>query len=77
MTRNITLSVDEDVLTKVKAVAAQRGTSVNALVRDYLGALAEKESIVDEARSRLLELAREKAGDMGSRSWKREDLYDR
>ncbi|MDO8359109.1 MAG: DUF6364 family protein [Devosia sp.] len=77
MTKNITLAVDEAVLAKVKVLAAQRQTSVNGLVRDYLESLITKERHVDEARAKLLRLAQERAGDMGTRSWKREDLYDR
>lgn len=77
MTKNITLAVDEDVLERAKVFAAQRRTSVNRLVRDYLRSLVGTQREIDEARARLLELARERRGDMGERSWKREDLYDR
>ena len=77
MTKNLTLSVDEAVLDKVKLIAAGRRTSVNALVRGYFDSLVDKERNVDEARQTLLRLAREKAGDMGARTWKREALYDR
>lgn len=37
---NITLSVPDDVVERVREVARSRGTSLNALVRDYLAALA-------------------------------------
>lgn len=77
MARNITLSVDDDVLEEVKVLAAKRRTSVNGLVRDYLGSLVAKERATDEARAKLLQLAREKAGDMGDKSWKRDAIYDR
>jgi len=77
MTKNITLSVDETVLDKVRVLAAQRQTSVNGLVRDYLNSLVAKERHTDEARTALLKLIDEKSGDMGKHRWKREDLYDR
>lgn len=77
MTRNITLAVEEDVLERAKIFAAHRRTTVNRLVRDYLRSLVGQTGEVDEARARLLELAREKRGDMGERPWRREDLYDR
>ena len=38
--KNITLSVEEDVLAPVRKYAASRNTTVNGLVRDYLGKLA-------------------------------------
>ena len=75
--KNITLSVDEAILDKVRIVAAQRKTSVNGLVRDYLESLSAKSSEADDARAELLRLVDEKNGDMGSKRWKREDLYDR
>lgn len=77
MTKNITLSVDESVLRKVKILAAERRTSVNALVRDYLSSLAAKTSAEDEAREALLKLIRETDADMGEQKWNREALYDR
>jgi plasmid stability protein len=77
MTRNITFAVDDEILQKVRVLAAHRRTSVNALVRDYLKSLVGKDSEMDEARAKLLRLAEERAGDMGTKSWKREDLYDR
>ena len=51
--KNITLTVDDQTLEKVRVLAAQRRTSVNALVRDYLGSLVAKETRTDEARERL------------------------
>lgn len=77
MTKNITLSVDESVLRKVKVLAAERRTSVNALVRDYLSSLVAKETAQDEAREALLKLIRETDADMGQQKWNREVLYDR
>lgn len=77
MSKNITLALDEDVLSQVKVIAAKRNTSVNGMVRDYLASVVERERATDEAREALLELAREKAGDLGTQRWRREDLYDR
>jgi len=77
MTKNITLTVDEDVLKQVKIIAASRRTSVNGLVRDYLDSLLAKAREADDARAELLRLVDEKNGDMGSKRWNREALYDR
>ena len=44
MTKNITLAIDEDLLDKVRVLAAMRRTSVNAMVRDFLKREAERES---------------------------------
>ena len=77
MVRNITLTVDEDVLEKARLVAAARHTSVNAMVREFLGSIAAREQAIDEARSALLRLVDERQGDMGEKRWQRERLYDR
>jgi plasmid stability protein len=77
MTKNITLAVDEDVLQKAKVVAAQKGTTVNGLVRDYLTILVKTEDRSERARQRLLELIDKSKAEMGPVTWTREDLYDR
>lgn len=43
---NLTLTVDETLLRKARILALERGTSVNAMVRDFI------ESLVDESRGR-------------------------
>lgn len=75
--KNITLSVDDEVLEAVKAYAAQRKTTVNALVRAEFERLAKIESRTDRARRRIQELGQSSQGEMGSVIWKREDLYER
>ena len=77
MNKNLTLSLDEALLDQVKLIAAGKRTSVNALARGFFESLVEKERNIDEARESLLRLAREKAGDMGTRTWNRGALYDR
>lgn len=75
--KNITLAVEEHVLEQVKLEAAERRTTVNALVRDFLRSISVKRQAKDDAREALLRLAKEAAGDMGNKKWNREALYDR
>jgi plasmid stability protein len=42
--KNITISVPEDVYREARIRAAERGTSVSALVGDYLRSLADRET---------------------------------
>lgn len=72
--KNVTLSVDEAVLRTVRLYAAERGSTVNALVREFLNGLAGKE---DRARRRIAELSARSTARIGSRTWTREDLHDR
>jgi hypothetical protein len=75
--RNITLSVDEDVLAAVRRHAVDRNSTVNALVREFLTNLAAHEDRAIRARVRLLQLSKQSRGRLGKKSWTREDLHDR
>ena len=75
--KNVTLSVDEVVLARVRRYAVERRSSVNALVREYLRTLAEKEDRAQSARKRLRELSRSSRARLGPRSWTRDDLHER
>lgn len=54
--KNITLAVDDDVLDRARLVAAQRRTTVNAMVREFLAEVGKREDKVAEARRQLLHL---------------------
>jgi len=75
--KNITLSVDEKVLSAVRRHAAERNSTVNALVREYLTNLAAHESRAGRARARLRQLSRRSNGRLGKKTWSREELHDR
>lgn len=78
-TRNITLSLPEQVLREAKVVAARRGTSVSALLSGALSELVERESGYTAARERsLASLGR--AWDLGTGGeigWGRDELHER
>ncbi len=75
MTRNLTLAIDDDLLDKVRVLAAMKRTSVNEMVRGFLTRLVEQESEHDEATEALLKLARESKGRMGEWRFSREETY--
>ncbi len=75
MAKNITLAIDEDLLDKVRVLAAMRRTSVNELVRTYLQRLVAQEQERDEVTEELLKLSRESKADMGDWRPSREDTY--
>ena len=75
--KNITLSVDEKVLSAVRQHAAAHSTSVNQLVRDYLAEVAQHESRARKARRRLRSLSNRSAAKIGRASWTREELHER
>jgi len=75
MTKNLTLAIDEDLLGKVRVLAAMKRTSVNELVRNYLARLVEEERGKDEAREELLRLMDQSEGRMGDWRPSREETY--
>jgi plasmid stability protein len=57
--KNITISVDDEVYRRARILAAQKDTSVSALVRDFLVQVAGQEDTVDRLK-RLQEQTRKK-----------------
>ncbi|MGO9083493.1 MAG: DUF6364 family protein [Streptosporangiaceae bacterium] len=75
---NVTLTVDEEILRKARIRALELGTSVNALVREYLRQLAGRSTAAEGIAEFL---AATKGAGAGSgpegRTWTRDDVYDR
>lgn len=75
---NLTITVDEETVKRARIRALEEGTSVNALLRDYLEEYSGIRRERREAGRKLLELARNSTMSSGGRSLpKREELYDR
>jgi hypothetical protein len=75
--KNITLSVEEQVLERVKVYAAEHRTTVNALVRNYLERIARSEDRAREAMRELRALSDRSTAEVGPITWRRDELYDR
>jgi len=75
---NLTLVVDDQVLRRARIRAMEQGTSVNALVRDYIARLAG-ESEAAEGVAEFLRIVSGAGAGSGSRgrSWSRDELHDR
>lgn len=78
-TRNITLSLPEEMLREAKVVAARRGTSVSALLAGALAELVERESGYAVARERNLAAlgGGRDLGIGGEIRWGRDELHER
>lgn len=75
---NLTITVDEETIKRARIRALEEGTSVNALLRDYLEEYAGVRRERLEAWRKIQELSRKsRAGSGGEGLPKREDLYDR
>jgi hypothetical protein len=75
--KNITLSVEDEVLAAVRRYTAERNSSVNALVREYLTNLAGHQDRARRARARLRQLSKQSQGRLGKKTWSRQDLHER
>ncbi len=75
--KNITLSIDEEILAAVRRYAVERNSSVNALVREFLTGIATREDRARKARQRIRELSNESTARIGSKSWTRDELHER
>jgi len=84
MKRNVTVQLDEEVIAKVKILAAQRGTSISGLVAAEINRLSAQNERYERARKEALAQMAEvndqvAAGDRGpetvDRRWTREELY--
>jgi hypothetical protein len=75
--KNITLAVDEDILDRVRVIAAERKTTVNALVREHLEKIASEQDRRADARRRLRELMEKSEARLGpDYKWNRKELYE-
>ena len=77
---NITFSIDEDLVKEARRIAIERHTTLSGLVRVYLQELAADNTRSGRKRRELEELKESFARfqfSLGTRTWKREDLYER
>ena len=75
--KNVTIALDETLLREVRRVAADRSTTLNAMIREFLQEVAERESRAGKARHRIAELCRDSQAEVGSRAWTRDELHER
>ncbi len=75
--KNVTIAIDEATLRDARRIAAERSTSLNALIRDFLERLALREAHARRARRRIEELCRESTAEVGERGWTRDELHER
>jgi hypothetical protein len=75
---NLTVTVNDHVLRRARVKAIEQGTSVNAVVSEYLQRYAGVGQTASALTDFLEMASRIDAGSgPGGRSWRREDLYDR
>ena len=73
--KNVTISMDDELLRRSREYAARQGTTLNSLIRGLLDQRVAEESVdwIDE----LFDLADESAGDSKGWQFNRDELYER
>lgn len=74
---NLTISLDDKVLKKARLRAMGQGTSVNALLRDYLNQYAGDRAAEQQALENLLRLSARSSARRGKKRWTRDELHRR
>jgi plasmid stability protein len=74
---NLTVTIDDEVLKRARLRATEQGTSVNAVVRDYLEQYAGTRSAQEQALVALLALSEQARSRRGRRKWTRDELHER
>jgi hypothetical protein len=75
--KNVTLAMNEDDLAAARRYAAERNTTLNRLIRDYVHQIAVSEDRLRQARQKIRQLSRESTGKVGPITWNRDDLHAR
>jgi len=77
MKQNITLSLEKELLQQIKILAAQKSTSISALLTAELERLVKKDDAYQQAMEQAL-ASMEKGYDFGGGNYlTREEMYDR
>ena len=74
---NLTIAVDDHVLKRARIRAIEQGTSVNAVLREYLEAYAGVKAGREEAVKDLLRLSDRTTSRRGGHRWTMDELYER
>jgi hypothetical protein len=75
--RNITVAVDDETYTRARVAAAERDTSVSALVKAYLEQLASQETETERQKRQEREIRSRIESFRASDRLSREGLHDR
>ena len=75
--RNITVAVDDETYKRARVAAAERDTSVSALVKAYLEQLASHETEIERLKRQEREIRSQIAAFNAADRLSRDDLHNR
>jgi plasmid stability protein len=74
---NLTITIDDKLLRKARIRAAELGTSVNAVLRQYMEEWTGLEDERRRAIEKFVEASKRSRASSAGRRWTRDELYDR
>ncbi len=75
---NITMTLDDEIIIKVKKIAVEKNTTLTGLVRDYLTRIAKREDQrIEEVITELNRIMNAQDKKVGDITWTRDELYER
>jgi hypothetical protein len=74
---NLTLSIDDRLLARSRALARERGYSLNGYIRHHLQAVAGEPGPNEEWLAETMRVSAENGFGSGGRKWTREELHER
>ena len=77
MKQNITVALDKALLKRARAIAAQRGASVSAMLAEELVKITDRESAYEQSRQRAVARLRAPFHLGGKKRASRESLHER
>jgi hypothetical protein len=77
VSKNLTLTIDEDLVRAARKIALDRNTSVNSLVRGFLESLVAENGQQRAAMIEIEQLFRDKPFAVGKKNWTRTQLHER
>ena len=76
MKQNVTLSLDRELLSKLRVIAAQRATSVSGMLAEELTAIVERSERYEQSK-RVAMSALDEGFHLGGRPASRDELHER
>jgi plasmid stability protein len=74
---NLTITVDEEALKKARIRALEEGTSVNAVLRDFLNSYVGAHRARRNAIREIVNLSLLAQSRRGGQTWSRDELHER
>ncbi len=74
---NFTITLDEEDLKQARIAAVQQGTSLNAIIRNFIKEFVSRNQRYQQTTDRILKKTECSTFSSSGCKWTREDLYER